>query len=186
MAREGRELDRSQRNVRADGAPAIADMQVEASYGRLHLAKHYYAIGLVFIHALLHDLPLDFASAFDTEARSFAWRRGVLWYGFVALFTCLGLRYGLPSGLTMDRLWSAALTSSTLEGIVTSVSFGTTVAVFYLCRRSSSRRSIVPAVLIVAAMTIAVAMAVRPIRMSADRALFNLTIFRPGYPLLAP
>ena len=43
-------------------APAIADMQVEASYGRLHLAKHYYAIGLVFVHALLRDLPVPFES----------------------------------------------------------------------------------------------------------------------------
>src|SRR5262249_42553055 len=80
---------------------------------------------------------------------------------------------GLPSGLTMDGIWSAALTSSTLNGIVTSVSIGTTAVVFHLCRRSSSRRSIVPAVLTVAAITIAFAMGVRPIRMSADRALYN-------------
>jgi hypothetical protein len=155
-------------------APAIADMQVEASYGRLHRGKHYFAIGLVLVHALLQDMRLDFASAFNSEARSMAWRRAAIWFACsVALFTFLGLKYNLPPNLTMDGIWSAAFTSTVLEGIVTGVSLGATVAVFYLYRGSSSRRSIVPAVLIVAALTTAFALAVRPIRMSADRTLYN-------------
>jgi hypothetical protein len=61
---------------------------------------------------------------------------------------------------------------------VVGASFLTIVVVFYFCRRSSSRRSIVPAVLTIAALTIAFAMAVRPTRLSADRALYNNILAR--------
>ena len=155
-------------------APAIADMQVESDYGRLHRGKHYFAIGLVLVHAMLQDLRLDLASAFDAEARSFAWRRAAIWYvGSVAIFTVLGLRYNLPSNLKMEGIWSAALTSTSLEGVVTGLILGGTVAVFYLYRRSSSRRSIVPIVILASTLTIGFAIAVRPIRVSADRTLYN-------------
>jgi len=155
-------------------APAIADMQVEASYGRLHRGKHYFAIGLVLVHALLQDMRLDFASAFDTEARRLAWRRAAIWYaGFVAVFTFLGLRYNLPEGLSLEGIWPAALTSAALEGLMTGVPLGIAVGVFYLYLRSSSRRSIVVVSLIAAALTIAFGLSVRPIRMSADRTVYN-------------
>jgi hypothetical protein len=153
-------------------APAIADLQAEASFGSVHRWKHYSGIVVVLVHALLQDLRVDFTSAFDADARRVAWKRAGIWYaGFVALLTFLGLRYNLPSDLSMDGLWSAALTSTGLEAIVTGASMGFIVVVFYLCRRPSSRRSIALTVVIVGTLTGAFALAVRPIRMSADRAL---------------
>lgn len=154
-------------------SPAIADMQAEASLGQVNRWKHYAGIGVVLIHALLQDLRFDVASAFDAEARRAVWKRTAIWYaGFVVLLTFLGLRYNLLPDRPMDGLWLAALTSTVLEALVTSVSISTVVAVLYLCRRSSPRRSIVLAVLIVGALTTTFALAVRPIRMSADRALY--------------
>jgi len=131
-------------------APAIADMQIEASYGRLHRGKHYFAFSLVLVHAILQDLRLDLACAFDAEARTVAWRRAAIWYtGFVVLLISLNLLVIFPKNLTLDGVWSAAVTSTVLNGIVRGVSWGVTVAVFYLYRRAYSRRSIVSAVLIV-------------------------------------
>jgi hypothetical protein len=162
-------------------APAIADMQAEASIGSLHRWKHYVGIGVVLVHALIQDLRFDFASAFDTEARRVAWKRAGMWYaGFVALLTVLGLRYNLPSDLSMDGLWIAALTSTGLEAIVTSASLGTTVAVLYLCRKSSSRRSIALTVFIIGAVTSTFALAVRPVRMSVDGKLYQGIDDKPG------
>ena len=155
-------------------APAIADMQLEESLGRLHRWKHYGAIGLVLIHSMLHDFRLDASSAFDAEARRLAWRRARIWYvGFILLLTILGLLFNLPEVLSLDGIWTAALTSTGLEAIVTSATMLTSVAVFYLYRRSSSRRSIVPAVLIVGTLTMAFALTVRPVRRSADRILYD-------------
>jgi hypothetical protein len=154
-------------------APAIADMQAEASFGSVHRWKHYSGVGVVLVHALLQDLRFDLASAFDAEARRVVWKRTAIWYaGFVALLTFLGLRYNLPSDVSMDGLWTAALISTGLEAIVTSASISTVVAVLYFCRRSSSRRSIVLAVALLGALTVTFAVAVRPIRMPADRALY--------------
>jgi hypothetical protein len=153
--------------------PAVADMQAEASLGSAHRWKHYAGIAMVLVHAVLQDLRFDFASAFDAEARRVVWKPTAIWYaGFVALLTFLGLRYNLPSNLSMDGLWSAALISAGLEAIVTGASMGFIVTVFYLCRRSSSRRSIALTVVIVGALTGMFALTVRPIRMQADRAIY--------------
>jgi hypothetical protein len=155
-------------------APAIADMQAEAAFGTIRRWRHYAGIGLVFVHAVLQDLRLDLTSAFDADARRMVWKRTAIWYvGVVGLLTVLGLRYNLPSDLPMDGLWSAALTSTGLEAVVTGASISTVVAVLYLCRKPSSRRSIALTVFIIGTLTSTFALAVRPLRMSADDELFH-------------
>lgn len=172
LVRIGRWFFRKETFERMVG-PAIADMQAEASFGSLHRWKHYFAIGVLLIHALLRDLRLDVFSAFDAEARRFVWKRTAIWYaGFVALLTILGVEFNLPPDLPMQGIWSAALTSAGLEAVVSAVGLAMAAAVFYLWRRSS-RRSVVPAVLTIATLTIVFALTVRPVRMSADRILYN-------------
>jgi hypothetical protein len=154
-------------------APAISDMQVEASFGRLHLWKHYVAIGLVLIHALFQDLHLDSVSAFGAESRRLVWKHAAIWYaGSVAFMTFIGFRYNLPQGLSLAGIWPAALTSALLDACVTGLGLAVTVGVFYLYRRGATRRSIVVVSLIAAALSVAVALAVRPVRISADQVIY--------------
>lgn len=153
-------------------APAIADLQVEASLGFVQRWRHYFAIAAVLTLALLTDLRTDVLSAFDSSAR-LAWRRAAIWYaGFVAVFTVVGIRYSVPD-LSKDGVWSAVLTHAAFEAAITGVSFAIAPAALYLSRRSSSGRSVVLAAMIVAALTVGSAMAVRPLRMSADQTLSN-------------
>jgi hypothetical protein len=153
-------------------APAIADLQVEASLGFVQRWRHYFAIAAVLTLALLTDLRTDVLSAFDSSAR-LAWRRAAIWYaGFAAVFTVVGIRYSVPD-MPKDGVWSAVLTHAAFEAAITAVPVAIAPAALYLSRRSSSGRSVVLAAMIVAALTVGSAMAVRPLRMSADQTLSN-------------
>ena len=155
-------------------APAISDMQVEASCGRLHRWRHYFAIGVVLIHALLQDLRLESVSVFGAEARRLAWKQAAIWYvGSVAFMTFIGFRYNLPQVPSLAGIWPAALTSALLDACVTGLGLAVTVGVFYLYRRGATRRSIVVVSLIAAALSVAVALAVRPVRISADQVIYS-------------
>jgi hypothetical protein len=154
--------------------PAIADMQAEASRGTLFRWKHYVGIGVLLISALLEDLRLDVSFAFDPESRRIAWKRAVLWYaGGVGVFTALGMRYDIPWKRIDWSAWPAALISTALEGLVMGALPGTLCAIVYLYRRRLSRRSIVAVAILVGTLTTGLALAVRPLRMSADQVLFN-------------
>lgn len=60
--------------------PAMADMEVEATYGRLHRWKHYVGICLVPVHALAQDLRSDAGLGFDLAARGIVWKPAALWF----------------------------------------------------------------------------------------------------------
>ena len=154
-------------------APAISDMQVEASCGRMHRWKHYVAIGLVLVHALLHDLRFDLASVFDAETRRLVWKQAAIYYaGAVAFPTILFFLNKLRPGLSLEGIWPAA-TSALLEQVVNALFIPVAVAVFYLNRKATSRRAIVLVTLLAVVFTMALALSVRPIRISADQFLYD-------------
>jgi hypothetical protein len=172
MIRFGRWITRDQTFERMV-SPAIADMQLEVSQGGSRW-RHYLGLCLVLIYAALHDLRLDVSVAFDRESRRVAWKRAGIWYlGSAAVFTFLEFWEEMSRAHTDSGIWAVALTSAVLKAAVTAPGVGIVPAVLFLYRRAPSRRTIVAAVLIAGAVTVIVAMSVRPIRMLADQTLYD-------------
>jgi len=155
-------------------SPAIADLQREAARGVIARARHYVALAAVMFCALARDFRVDLAPAFDAWAVRHVWMRATLWaVGFAGLTGWLGLREGLM--VLGPTATSAALMTASLNAL-TGAFFAAamTASAFYLVRREASTRSIVAVTFVLFLVALAVAAAIHPIRMAADRELYAI------------
>ena len=173
-------------------APAIADLQCEAPGGFVLRMRHYLAIGVVLLCALARDCRLDLRTAFEPDTRQPVWTRAALWYlGIVAVMTLVALRgdahwsWGIGTFLTTFEMegampWhllsadqtKAALLTSLLQGLISALPFAMAAAAFHLYRQNRGR-TVVATAIVASAMTAAVGLSVRPLRASADRAIYE-------------
>jgi hypothetical protein len=152
--------------------PAIADLQAEASFGLRLRLKHYVGLVFVLMRAGLEDLRLDFLFGFDRESWRVAWKRAGFWYAGAALFfATLSLTETIPWDRIDSGLWPQALVSAAMGGVVAATWPATICVIVYLYRRRESRRSVLAIGLLLCTLTTSLALAVRPLRMSADQAI---------------
>jgi len=156
-------------------APAIADLQFEAAMPRSRRWSHRLALIVVVGHGLLRDLHVDVLNAFDRDSWRVVWKGVAVWYVVLAgLFMYLVIRSNVPRDLGLDRFSSAGLLSASLQALISACALSIVPAVVYLHRRGASyRRSILAVVLIVSSCATGAAFATRPLKMRADRELYE-------------
>ena len=154
-------------------SPAIADLQCEAAHGIHARARHYAAMVAVFACAVARDFRLDVGPAFDAKARRHVWTRTALWtLGFAGFVGWMRFREDLTvlGPAAAPTILGVAL----LKSLAAAFTVAMTAASFYLLRRGSTNRTVIAVTLVLFVAALATMFAVHPVRLSADRELYDI------------
>jgi hypothetical protein len=171
-------------------SPAIADLQKEAAHGWRQRLRHYGALMMVVVWAVLRDLRVDLSTAFDAGSWRSVWGRTAAWALLAAFCNWAGM-YVLTAS-TLARLGAPpSLEAAVMDGlvyrsIVPALAAALVVAAYNLRRRhpSSLRTTVAVAALFIVAIPIIGAFATAlsaPSREALDHAY---RLARPDLPAI--